>query len=85
MYEKHAIIGLRLMQLLAIASAVTGFIWSSSDMLLLYVLVDTPLTPLSVLLLLYGVFGTFACEMPIRLLKHRGNSRAVKENGKAPP
>ena len=68
-YKKLAIIGLRIVQLLTIASVVTGVIWASSDWLLLYVLVEAPVTPLSVLLIVYGLFGTFICEAPIRLLK----------------
>lgn len=68
-YRKSAIIGLRVVQLLTIASAITGGIWASSDWLLLYVLVETPVTPLSVLLIVYGIVGTIIAEAPIRLLK----------------
>ena len=68
-YRRSAIIGLRVVQLLTIASAITGGIWASSDWLLLYVLVEAPVTPLSVLLIMYGIVGTFITEAPIRLLK----------------
>ena len=72
--RKSVVIGLRVLQLLTIASAITGGIWASSDWLLLYVLVEAPVTPLSVLLIVYGIVGTIVCEAPIRLLRKQEKS-----------
>jgi len=47
---------------------ITGFVWGSSDFLLMTVLVEAPVTPLSVLLMLYGVLGTGLSEAAIRFV-----------------
>ena len=73
--KKYAIVGMRVLQLLAMALGITGSLWASSDWLLLTVLVSAPVTPLSVLLMLYGFAGSVICEAVIRLL-----SRAAKKS-----
>jgi hypothetical protein len=70
-YKVHLVLGLRSLQLLSIASVLTGFIWSSSDWLLLYILKDVPVTPLSVLLMFYGLFGSVFIEGTIRVVNRR--------------
>lgn len=73
-YKQKASIVMRGFQLLCIASVVTGFIWASSDWLLLTVLVDAPVTPVSVLLMLYGTLGTVLIEAIVRWL-NRGEQK----------
>lgn len=69
--KTQAIILLRLLQLLTVAMSVTGFIWASSDYLLATVLIGVPVTPLSVLLMLYGSVGTFVIEALIRVVQRK--------------
>jgi hypothetical protein len=64
-------LALRLLQLLTIAMTATGFIWASSDWLLATVLVGVPVTPLSVLLMLYGAVGSIIIEGLIRAVKRK--------------
>jgi hypothetical protein len=80
---KTGILGLRVFQIICIASVITGFIWSSSDLLLATVLVDVPVTPLSVLMMLYGVVGVFGSEGAVRFLgrKERFLEDKEKESG----
>lgn len=65
--KNYAVLSLRVVQLLCCAAIVTGFIWATSDLLLVTVLVEAPVTPVSVLLMLYGTLGTFLSEGIIRL------------------
>jgi hypothetical protein len=62
---------LRLLQFLTVSMTVTGFIWASSDYLIATVLVGVPVTPLSVLLMLYGSVGSFIIEALIRLVQRK--------------
>jgi len=66
--KTHMILALRVVQLLCLCSIITGFIWSSSDFLLVEVLADAPVTPLSILMMLYGLFGWGLSEGIIRVL-----------------
>jgi hypothetical protein len=50
---------------------VVGFIWGSSDWLLASVLKDSPVTPLSVLLMLYGAVGLGVTEAVIRVVQRK--------------
>ena len=70
-YKKPTILGLRCMELLCIAFVITGFVWASSDLLLATILVKAPVTPISVLLMLYGTIGLFLAETSIRLLNRK--------------
>jgi hypothetical protein len=70
-YKRLSIIVLRLLQLLSVALTVTGFIWASSDYLLVTVLVGVPVTPLSVLLMLYGSMGSIVIEALIRVVRRK--------------
>ena len=75
--KKSAIIGVRCLQMLCVAAMITGFIWSTADYLLATALVDSPVAPLSVLLMLYGTIGTLGTELSARLLS-RSSSDAAK-------
>ena len=63
------VLGLRVIQLLTLGVFVSGFVWGSSDWLLATVLVGVPITPLSVLMMLYGSVGSIVVEVTIRVLK----------------
>jgi len=67
-YYKSAVSGLRVIQIISLASIVTGFIWATSDILMTTVLIKAPVTPMSILLMVYGVFGTFLSEISVRIL-----------------
>ena len=77
-----AIISLRAFQMICIGLTITGFIWATSDLLLTTVLVEAPVTPLSVLLMLYGSLGTGLIEIVIRWLtrKQQGFLSAEESN-----
>lgn len=66
-----AVLFLRLLQLLTVGMTFTGFIWASSDYLLATVLIGVPVTPLSVLLMLYGSVGAFVIEALIRVVQRK--------------
>ena len=67
--KQYAFLALRTIQIISIGCVVSGFIWSSSDWLLLTVLLDSPVTPLSVLLMLYGSCGSIVVEGIMRQLE----------------
>ena len=68
--KTNFVIGLRFAQFVAGALCIIGLIWGSSDWLSQF-LVDSPITPLSVLLMLYGFFGTVSIEAIIRLVQRK--------------
>lgn len=70
-YRDLAVIALRMLQLLTVSMVVTGFIWASSDWLLESVLVGLPVTPLSVLLMLYGSVGSVVIEGLVRFVQRK--------------
>jgi TRAP-type C4-dicarboxylate transport system permease small subunit len=74
-YKGALVLGLRFMQLLAVALCFVGLIWGSSDWLSAYVLKDSPITPLSVLFMLYGFMGAGSIEVVIRLLQRKTDSK----------
>ena len=84
-WKRKLITGLRGLQIICIGFAVTGLIWSTSDLLLSTVLVEVPVTPLSVLFILYGTVGSIVIEAIIRVLERqakKGNFLGRKaENG----
>jgi len=84
-WKHKLILSLRGLQVISIGFAVTGFIWATSDLLLKTVLVEAPVTPLSVLFMLYGTVGTVVIEGIIRVLERqarKGNFlRGKQENG----
>ena len=70
-YSNQAVLGLRVVQLLSVAFVIVGFIWSTSDLLLATILVKAPVTPLSVLFMLYGVVGAFSSEAAVRVVRRK--------------
>ena len=70
-FKRYGLSSLRTIQLLCIAATITGFVWATSDLLLTSVLVGAPVTPLSVLLMLYGVLGSGSIEAVIRLFNRK--------------
>lgn len=76
------VLALRSMQFICISCLVVGFIWSTSDYLLLMVLTNIPVTPISVLLMVYGVFGVSAIQIIIKQFERRlEKKRNTEENG----
>jgi len=68
---KPAIIAIRCIQMLCIAFMITGFIWASSDYLLVTALVNSPVAPFSLLLMLYGTMGLGFTEVAARILSRK--------------
>lgn len=74
-YKGSIVIGLRFLQLVAVALCVIGLIWGSSDYLSAFVLKDSPVTPLSVLFILYGFSGSLSVEAVIRLVERKAGPK----------
>jgi hypothetical protein len=70
-FKTLAVLFLRLLQLLTVGMVFTGFIWASSDYLLATVLIGVPVSPLSVLLVLYGSVGSVLIEALIRVVQRK--------------
>lgn len=86
-YHKQIIIvGLRSIQLLATSIAIVGFIWGSGDWLLLN-LKGAPMTPLSIIMMLYGSVGTAVTEAAIKIVERTAqkNGEEAPENGQPLP
>ena len=77
-YSKSALLVTRLIQMLSLSLVVTGFIWASSDLLLVTVLADSPVTPLSVLFMLYGLMGSVFTEAIARWITKSENKGQKK-------
>ena len=71
-----AIVGTRVIELICIAFTISGFLWATSDLLLIHILVESPVAPLSVLFMLYGTMGTVVSEAIARWLGRRNNQSA---------
>jgi hypothetical protein len=74
-YKGSLVLGLRFLQLVAAALCIIGLIWGSSDWLSAYVLKDSPVTPLSVLFMLYGFSGAVSVEAVIRLVERKTKTK----------
>lgn len=72
-YKHATLLWMRVFQLVCLGFMLSGFVWASSDWLLIYVLVSSPVTPLSVLFMAYGSFGILLSELSVRLLSKRWN------------
>ena len=70
-FKKMGIIGLRFLQLIAVSMAVVGFIWGGSDWISSMLPKNGPVTPLSVLLMLYGLIGSLVIEVAIRVVQRK--------------
>jgi hypothetical protein len=77
--QEGAKVILRTAQVLCIGLVLMGFVWSTSDLLLNTILVNAPVTPMSVLLMLYGLLGTFGIEAVIRLLNRSFLQRTERQ------
>ena len=77
-YRKPAIVAVRSIQLLCIGFVVTGFIWSTTDLLMVSVLVSSPVSPLSLLFMLYGTVGSFVTEASARWLARNSDEPQKK-------
>jgi hypothetical protein len=78
-HKNSAIFGARLLQILSLCLVITGFLWASSDMLMVTVLADSPVTPLSVLLMLYGSVGFMVSELLARWIAKTDNNDKTKK------
>jgi hypothetical protein len=70
-YKSWFVLGLRFAQLITVMMVIVGLIWGSSDWLLASVLVNVPVTPLSVLLMLYGGVGSVVIEGIVRIVQRK--------------
>jgi hypothetical protein len=70
-YKKLGVLGLRFLQLISISGFVVGFIWGGSDFLSSLLPKDGPITPFSVLLMLYGIIGATVIEVAIRIVQRK--------------
>ena len=69
--KKMGILGLRFLQLIAVSMAVVGFIWGGSDWISSLLPANSPVTPTSVLLMLYGIIGSLVIEIAIRVVQRK--------------
>lgn len=74
-YREKAVLGVRAFQIICAAFFVTGFIWATSDWLLVTILVEAPVTPLSVLLMLYSTIGLVGSELTVRIMRRSSNRK----------
>jgi len=80
-YKNSAMLATRLTQIMSMVSVVTGFVWALTDLLLVTVLVDSPVTPISVLLMLYGFIGSLLTEGIARWIARSDSSSEKKHAG----
>jgi hypothetical protein len=69
-YKKMGVIGLRFLQLIASGMFAVGFIWGMSDFIS-SLLPGGPVTPFSVLLMVYGAVGSLVIEVAIRVVQRK--------------
>lgn len=70
-FKKTGILGLRFLQLIAVSMFVVGFIWGGSDWINSLLPENSVITPLSVLLMLYGIIGSIVIEVAIRIVRRK--------------
>jgi hypothetical protein len=70
-FKKYGVLGLRFLQLISISLFVVGFIWGGSDFISSLLPQDGPITPLSVLLMVYGIVGTLVIEVAIKIVQRK--------------
>lgn len=80
-WQYYAKFGFRVIELLSLGFLVSGSLWASNDLLLLYVIVKTPVAPLSLLFILYGLFGTIISEVGARIVNKKadGTKKSLEE------
>jgi hypothetical protein len=69
--KRIGVFGARFLQLISAALAVVGFIWATGDYLTSLFPSGSVVTPLSVLMMLYGFIGTVAFEGLVRFLTRK--------------
>ncbi len=69
-WKGNAILGLRFIQVLALAMVAVGFIWGLGDWINSF-LPSGSSAPIYVLLMLYGLVGSAMVEIPIRVLQRK--------------
>jgi hypothetical protein len=70
-YKNTLVLGLRFFQVLTTSFAIVGFIWGAGDFITSLFPSNSAVTPLSVLLMLYGVIGSAIIEVSIRLVQRK--------------
>ena len=73
-WKTPAIIGVRAIELISLGFVLSGFLWSTADLMIIHVLAESPVAPLSVLFMLYGTMGTLVSEFIARRLGKETNS-----------
>lgn len=61
-YHYPVLLGIRFVQVVTVAMFVLGVSWISSDLLMVYVLAELPISALSVLTTFYGIIGYVVTE-----------------------
>lgn len=68
-YKSQIVLALRFFQILTVAMVAVGFIWGAGDVIMAWLPADTAVTPLSMLLMLYGTIGSSVIEIAVRVVK----------------
>ena len=77
-WRTPTIIGARIIELVSMGFLISGLLWALADLMFIYVLVESPVAPLSVLFMLYGTIGTLASEIIARRIGRENNNQAKK-------
>lgn len=70
-YRTKLVLALRFFQVLTVAMVAVGFIWGMGDLVLSILPADSPITPLSLLMILYGGVGSVIIEAAIRIVQRK--------------
>ena len=70
-FKQTGVLVLRFLQLISVSTFVVGFIWGGSDFISSLLPKNGPVTPLSVLLMLYGLMGSVVIEGAIRIIQRK--------------
>jgi hypothetical protein len=70
-FKQMGVLGLRFIQLIAVGAFTVGFIWGGSDWVNSLLPQNSAVTPLSIVLMLYGVIGTVVIEGAIRIVRRK--------------
>jgi len=68
-YRADLLLALRFFQILTVAMVAVGFIWGAGDVVMAWLPEDSPVTPLSLMLMLYGAIGSLIIEVAVRVVK----------------
>lgn len=70
-YKATLVLALRFFQVLTVAMVAVGFIWGMGDLVMSWLPADSPVTPLSLLMMLYGSVGSVIIEAAIRIVQRK--------------